>query len=92
MNMNPLTKKIFNVFAGQALNESVIIRNQVLGQGLLSFLQLKDLILDTILADHAVGKNVLGLANPVGPVDGLLFNGRIPPGIYDIDIVCGGKV
>ena len=92
VNNDSLTKQVFHVFAGKAFDESVIIRNKIFCQQSFSFLELKDLVFNTILADHAVSKNVLGLANPVSPVNGLLFHRRIPPGIHDIDIVSGRKV
>ena len=43
-------------------------------------------------ADQAVGEDVLGLADPVRAVDGLGLDGRVPPGVEQVDVFGRGQV
>ena len=62
------------------------------GQVALRLLELEDLLLDGVAADQAVGEDVLGLADPVRAVDGLGLDGRVPPGVEQVDVLGGGQV
>jgi|GEM_PF-6722289 len=77
---------------GKAFHESVIVCNEIFSQEAFTILQQKNFVFNTILTDHAIGKYILGLADTMGPVDGLLLDRRVPPGIHDIDVVRCGQI
>jgi hypothetical protein len=58
----------------------------------LLLLQVPDLLLDRAGGDEAVGVDRAGLADAVGAVDGLGFDGGIPPRIVQHDVAGGGEV
>lgn len=47
---------------------------------------LQDPLLDGALADEAVDRDLLGLAQPVGPVHGLLVHGGVPVAVVEDDL------
>ena len=55
-------------------------------------LELQDFFLDGAFGDQAVGEDVAGLADAVGAVDGLGFDGGVPPGVEQEDVVGAGEV
>ena len=50
------------------------------------------LILDGSWGDEAVGVDGLGLADAMRSVDGLGFDGGVPPGVVEDDVTGGGEV
>ena len=60
----------------------------------LGFLVLKDtdLFLDGVAGEESIGDHLVFLADPVGSVDGLVFDGGVPPWIVEDDIRCRGEV
>ena len=58
----------------------------------LALLQFPDLLLDGSGGDQTVGDHGAGLANAMGAVDGLRFDGRVPPGVIEDDIAGRGQV
>ena len=67
------------------------LQNRV-GQRAFLPLQLGDFFFDRVAADEAVGEDVARLAHAVGAVDGLGFDGRVPPGVEQEDVVGGRQV
>ena len=55
-------------------------------------LQLQDFFFDGVAADEFVGGHDTGLADAVGAVGGLGFDGGVPPGIEVDDGVDGGEI
>src|SRR5690606_19852052 len=55
-------------------------------------LELQNLILDCVLTNHSVCKNVLRLPDTVSTIDGLLLHCRVPPWIHDVDVISCRKV
>ncbi len=55
-------------------------------------LKLENFVFDAVFADDAVGDDFFGLADAVGAVDGLGFDGGIPPGVEEEDVVGGGEI
>ena len=64
----------------------------IFGQGLFLFLEQTDLLLDAVFDEEAIGNDFVGLADAVGAVNGLAFDGGVPPGIEEDHIVGGGEV
>ena len=62
------------------------------GESALAALELPDFLLDALFHQQAVGDDVAGLADAVGAVDGLVFDGGIPPRIVEHDVARGGEV
>jgi hypothetical protein len=83
----PSTKQVFHILPCQGLDKTFIVCDQVSCQNALFLLKLYDLIFNCVFTYHAIGKNILGLSDTVGTVDGLLLDGRVPPWIHDINIV-----
>ncbi len=54
--------------------------------------QCHDLFLYRILRDEAVYRDRVFLAYAVTPIDGLVLDSRVPPGIQEKGIVCLGKI
>ena len=80
------------ILAREVLDEAVVGVEDGVGEVALALLELEDLLLDGVAADQAVGEDVLGLADPVRAVDGLGFDGGVPPGVEQVDIFGGGQV
>ena len=76
---------------GQALGEAFFAED-VLGQGFFLFLEFADFFFDAVFDEQAVGDDFLGLADAVGAVDGLVFDGGVPPGIEEDDVAGGSQV
>ena len=55
-------------------------------------MQIQDALLDGISCDQAVDDDRPFLADSVGAVGGLGFDGRVPPGIQQEDVVGGSEV
>ena len=86
------TKQVFHILSGKSLDKSFIICDQVSCKDPFFLLELNDLIFDRVFTYHAIGENILGLSDTMCTVDGLLFDGRVPPGIHYINIVSCGQV
>jgi hypothetical protein len=61
-------------------------------RGPLALLQREDALLDGVLRDEAVDDHRLVLADAVGAVGGLIFDGGVPPRVEQEDVVGGGEV
>ena len=55
-------------------------------------MQLEDLFFDRVAGDEAVGDDRFLAADAVGAVDGLRFDGGVPPGVEQEDVVGVGEV
>lgn len=55
-------------------------------------LEEEDFFFDGIWADHAYGDYVFVLADAVSTVDGLVFYGGVPPGVYQVYVIGFGQV
>ncbi len=55
-------------------------------------LEAEDFFFDGVLGDDAAGVDGFVLADAVGAVDGLGFDGGVPPGVEEVDVVGGGEV
>ena len=49
-------------------------------------------LLYSILCHNPVNRHVSPLADPQGPLGGLQVNHRVPVGVHDYHLVCGGQV
>ena len=58
-----------------------------LGELAFARLQLEDFFFDGVAGDEAVGDDRLLAADAVGAVDGLRFDGGVPPGVEQEDVV-----
>src|SRR5882672_6674558 len=70
------------IFEREALGE-FFLAEDVQGEGALLLLQRADLFLDAVFDQQAVGDDLVDLADPMCPVNGLVLHGRIPPGIEE---------
>jgi len=62
------------------------------GEGGFLALEGADFFFDGVAGDEAVGDDLAFLADAVGAVDGLSFDGRVPPRVEKDDIAGGGKI
>lgn len=62
------------------------------GECALLVLEGEDLFLDRAPGDQPMNEHRFGLANAVGPVDGLPFDRGVPPRIIEDDGVCRREV
>ena len=80
------------VVGGKAGEEGVVFGDDGVGEVAFGLLELQDFFLDGIAGDEAVGEDVADLADAVGAVDGLGFDGGVPPGVEEEDVVGAGEV
>lgn len=71
---------------------AVGVGEEAVGQVALAIVQRYDLLLDRIGHDQAVDRDRPRLADAVGAIRGLVFDGRVPPGVQVDDVVRGGQV
>jgi hypothetical protein len=64
----------------------------VTARAALALLEFEDAVLDGVLGDEAVDEHGAVLADAVGAVGGLIFDGGVPPGVEQEDVVGGGEV
>src|SRR6266487_2676634 len=84
-------EEVFEVGLGEALGEAFFAED--IGDGLgFALLQFPNLFLDGAGGDEAVGVDRAGLADAMGAVDGLRFDGGVPPRIVEDDVAGGGEV
>jgi hypothetical protein len=57
-----------------------------------ALLEVPDFFFDGAGRDEAVSVDGAGLADAVGAVDGLRFDGGVPPGIVKNDVAGGGEI
>src|SRR5579862_394708 len=79
------------VVAGQSAGKTAFAED-VAHQGGLALLQIPDFLFDSAAADQPVGDHGAVLANAVGAVDGLCFDGWIPPRIEEHDVRRCGEI
>ena len=70
----------------------VFLSENVVSEGAFLFLEEADFFLDGVFDEEAVGEDGLFLADAVGAVDGLGFDGGVPPGVEEDDIGGGGEI
>ena len=58
----------------------------------LVILNLSHPVLDRVVGDELVNENLLGLAEPVDPVEALPLTGGVPGGVEEQQVVGGGQV
>ena len=56
------------------------------------FVEGEDLLFDGIFGDQSVNGHGAELAESVGSVGGLVFDGWVPPGVHVDDVIGGGEV
>ena len=74
------------------LSSGVVFGDDGVGEVAFGLLELQDFFLDGAFGDEAVGEDVADLADAVGAVDGLGFDGGVPPGVEEEDVVGAGEV
>ena len=70
----------------------VFVAEGGIDESLFGLLEADDFFFDGACGDHFVDGGGLGLADAVGAVCGLGFDGWVPPGVEVDDGVCGGEV
>src|SRR5438876_376995 len=70
----------------------VVFTEDVFGKGALLLLKLSNFFFDALLHEQTVGDHVARLADAMGAVDGLGFDGGIPPRIVEHDVARRGEV
>src|SRR6185312_16370499 len=61
-------------------------------QRALAVLEREDPLLDGVGGDQAIDEDRPGLTDAMGPIGGLGFDGGVPPGVAEEDVVGGGQV
>ena len=61
-------------------------------EGLFFLLERSDFFLDAVFDDEPIGDDLRGLADTVGSINCLSFNGGVPPWIEEHDVACGCQV
>ena len=79
--VNPLRQQNCDCLAIQAGEKAVVLINNGFGQAAFGFLEFENLFFHRVFCDQTVRKNALRLTDAMGAVDGLGFDGRIPPWI-----------
>lgn len=74
-------------FLGGHLVAHVGAFEERVGQGAFGVVEAEDFLFDGVLGDEVIDGDLLLLADAVGAVGGLLFDGRIPPGVKVDDVV-----
>ena len=64
----------------------LILSEYILSQLALGLLQCTNFLFDAVFDEQPIGDDRLLLAYAVGPVDGLIFNGWIPPRVKENDV------
>src|SRR5439155_8995741 len=91
MGFSLLREQVFQIVLGQAARETFLAQHVADGLGL-ALLEFPDFFLDGSRADESVGIDGAGLADAMRAIDGLGFDGRVPPGIIEHDVTGGGEV
>lgn len=55
-------------------------------------MELDDFLLNRVSGNGAVDRDQSLLTDPVGPVGGLILDGRVPPRVHMDDVVGGGEI
>src|SRR5450755_2936826 len=92
MKSKGLGQQQFQILALEVADQAVIFADDGGGQIALGALQLQNFLFDSIARDQAIGEDLVHLADAVGAVDGLGFDGGIPPGVEQKDVLGGGQV
>src|SRR5688500_1667179 len=87
-----LCKHLSDVFSCELLHKTFLRSDQLLGKLQFLLLEGEYLLFDGISCDKFIGKDLFLLADAMSAVDGLRFNGRIPPWIENEDIIRFGKI
>ena len=74
-------------FLGGHLVAHVGAFEERVGEGTFGVVEAEDFLFDGVLGDEVIDGDLLLLADAVGAVGGLLFDGRIPPGVKVDDVV-----
>src|SRR5690348_17052269 len=82
-----LAEQVLHVLPGKRLDKGGVIGNDIFCECSFLFLQLKDLVFNSVFTDHAVSENIFRLSDPVSTIDRLLFNSWIPPRVNYINII-----
>ena len=62
------------------------------GEGTLGVVETENLLFDGVFGNEVIDGDLLLLADAVGAVGGLLFDGRIPPGVKVDDVIGPSEV
>ena len=76
----------------QQLDDDLDFRRFRLGEIAFGLLELEDFFFDGVACDEAIGEDLAGLADTVSTVDGLCFDGGVPPWVEEENVFCGGEV
>src|SRR5215210_874443 len=88
----PSGQQQLEILPAQLGDDALVGLDDGVGEGSLAGLELEDLFFDGVAGDEAVGEDGAGLADAVGAVDGLGFDGGVPPRVEEVDVVGGGEV
>ena len=89
---NYSTEQYFYIIRGDGFEEAAFGTDKLINQFLFTFLQLQDLFFDGVTGDEFINENGFILADAVGAVSGLHFDGRIPPRVQMDNVIGGGQV
>src|SRR5256885_17071982 len=82
-------KQIFEINLGEAAGEAFFAED--VGDGLrFALLEVPNFFFDGAGRDEPIGGDVLRLADAVRAIDGLRFDGGVPPGVGKDNGACGG--
>jgi hypothetical protein len=87
-----LGEEEFEVFGLELGDEAFVFADDGGGEVAFGLLEEENFFLDGVAGDEAVGEDGFGLTDAVGTVDGLGFDGGVPPWVEEEDVVGGGEV
>ena len=89
---NGLRQQVIQILFPKRGKRGVILAQDGVGEVALALLEFEDALLDGVLSNDAVGEDGAGLADAVRAVNGLGFDGRVPPGVEEIVVIGRGEV
>src|SRR5205814_10592463 len=91
VSLSILREEVLEVVLGQAAGEAFLAQHVTNGLRL-ALLEFPDFLLNGSGGDEPIGVDGASLADAMGAVYGLRFDGRVPPGIVKHDITGRGQV
>src|SRR5689334_21350181 len=82
-----LRQQQLQILPPQLRDDAVVRGDDCVGEIALGLLELQDFFLDRIARDQAIGEDATRLTDAVGAVDRLRFDGGVPPGVEEEDVV-----
>lgn len=85
-------QQVVEVLFAEGGEGGVVLAEDRLGEVALALLEFENALFDGVLGDEAIGEDGAGLADAVGAVNRLGFDGGVPPGVEEIDVIGGGEI